>query len=729
MKIRSHLGLMAAVVLVPVVLLLGYAIASSLDAERNSYLRSMREAARSTSLASDREWSYATGSAMALRQSKLLAAGDLSGFYRQCKETNAGTEINTVLLDAGGRQLFNTARPYGIAIAEPTDAVRSRIKSVTSGGKPVVSNLIVGRATGKNVVTLEFPLVFPDDRTYVLSQWFNAEHLKTAFPTKAIPPQWLSAIFDRDGRTILRSQGPAEYIGQMPKEDLRAAILDKQVLQMRNITRDGIAVYTVFDRSTVTGWTVAVGVPVELVEESARRAVLLMSVALIAALAFSVTAVYFLGKRLVSNIESAKNSAVLLGRHQTPPLINSPITEVDELHDALHRVGGILQQYQSEQGTLLEQTREAQRRAEQQNNAKDDFLAMLGHELRNPLSTITAGVALISAPTISDTSRIRALEAIKRQSGLLTNIVDELLDASRIINGKVTLSKKTIDLAVIAKACMEAIALRGFGETHHIEVCVSSCLVEADQVRLSQVIGNILENAFKFTPSGGTVRMRAIRGADQAVLEISDTGVGINAELLSRVFEVFVQGPNRLDRAKGGLGIGLSVVNAMVTLHGGTVIAESDGPGKGSRFTVRLPLASGEMEVGSALEQQPVSGCFRGTSKILLIDDNDDARHMLRELLLDAGLDVLEACTGQAGLDALADPSISTAVVDIGLPDLTGYEIAMRVRDQHATRHLCLIALTGYGQDADRVKAMEAGFDIFMTKPVQFEQLLANLKF
>lgn len=658
MKVRSHLALMVGVVLVPVVLVLGYAIASLLDAERDAYLRSMREAARSTSLASDHEWSYATGTASALRHSELLAAGDLAGFYRQCQETNAGTEINTVLSDAGGRQLVNTARPYGVVIPEPTDAIRARITSVISGGKPLVSNLIVGRATGQYVVTLEFPLLFPDDRTYVLSQWFNAGYLKRAFPTKDIPPQWLIAIFDRDGRTILRNQGPAEYIGKLPKDDLRNALLDEKVSLIHNTARDGIAVYTVLERSALTGWTVAVGVPVQLVEASTRHAALLMAVALVAALAFSVTAVYFLGRRLVSHIDSAKKSAVLLGRHRAPPSSRSPITEIDELHGALHRVGGILQLYQSEQDRLLEQTREAQRRAEQQNKAKDDFLAMLGHELRNPLSTITAGVSLISAPTISDASRTRAIEAIKRQSGLLTNIVDELLDASRIINGKVTLSKKTIDLGAVAKTCMEAVALRGFGQTHRIELSVSPCLVEADQVRLSQVIGNILENSFKFTPAGGSVRMKVFPVAENAVLEISDTGVGIDAELLSHVFEVFVQGPNQLDRAKGGLGIGLSVVNAMVSLHGGTIVAESDGAGKGSRFTVRLPLASGKMEDDSSLPLQAGAAHPSVASKILLIDDNDDARVMLRELLCNAGLDVVEAGTGQAGIDALADPSI-----------------------------------------------------------------------
>ena len=729
MKIRSHLGLMAAVVLVPVVLLFGYAISSLLDAERDAYLRSMREAARSTSLASDREWSYANGSASALRRSKLLAAGDLGGFYRQCQETNADTEINTVLSDASGRQLFNTALPYGAEIPEPTDAVRARVTAVIRGGKPSVSNLILGRATGKYVVTLESPVSFPNDRIYILSQWFNAEHLKQAFPKKNIPPQWLIAIFDRDGRTILRNQGPAEFVGKLPKDDLRNAILDEKVSLIRNISRDGIALYTVFERSSFTGWTVAVGAPVEAVEASARRAVLLIVIALVAALIISTTAIYFLGRRLVSSIDNVKKSAVLLGQLSVPSSISSPITEIHELHDALQRVGGILEHYQSEQSSLLAQTREAQHRAEQQNKAKDDFLAMLGHELRNPLSAITAGASLISTPTISDAMRARATEAIRRQSGLLTKIVDELLDASRIINGKIALSKKTIDLGAVAKTCMEAMAVRGFGQTHRIEVSVFPCYVEADQVRLSQVIGNILENAFKFTPPGGTIRMAVRRLANEAILEISDTGTGIDAGLLSKVFEVFVQGPNPLDRAKGGLGIGLSVVHAMVTLHGGTVVAESDGVGKGCCFTVRLPLSPTNVEECGLLPPQADATSASTASKILLIDDNDDARTMLRELLCNVGFDVVEAETGQAGIDALADRSISAAVIDIGLPDLTGYQVATRLRQDQAIRRLRLVALTGYGQEADRAKALAAGFDVFMTKPVQFEELLAKLTF
>lgn len=729
MKVRSHLGLMAAAVLVPVILLFGYAIASLLDAERDAYLRSMREAARSTSLASDREWSFANGSSSVLRRSKLLAAGDLAGFYQQCQESNAGTAINSVLLDADGRQLFNTVRPYGATISEPTDDVRARLTAVISGGKPLVSNLILGRATGKFVVTLESPVSFPNDRIYILSQWFNVEHLKQAFPTKDIPPQWLIAIFDRDGRTILRNQGPAEFVGKLPKDDLRNAILDEKVSLIRNISRDGIALYTVFERSSFTGWTVAVGAPVQAVEASARHAVFLIVVALLAALSLSATAIYFLGRRLVSSIDNVKKSAVLLGRHSVPSSFSSPITEIHELHEALHRVGGILEQYQSEQSSLLAQTREAQHRAEQQNKAKDDFLAMLGHELRNPLSTITAGVSLISTPTISDAVRARATEAIKRQSGMLTNIVDELLDASRIINGKITLSKKTIDLGTVAQTCLEAIALRGFGQTHRIEVSVFPCFVEADQVRLSQVIGNILENAFKFTPPGGTVRMTVRRLANDAILEISDTGTGIDAQLLSKVFEVFVQGPNPLARTKGGLGIGLSVVHAMVTLHGGTVVAESDGVGKGCCFTVRLPLAPTNVEECGLLPPQADATGAQTASKILLIDDNEDARIMLRELLCNVGFDVVEAETGQAGINALSDRSISAAVIDIGLPDVTGYQIATRVRQDQGIRHLRLVALTGYGQEADRAKALAAGFDVFMTKPVQFDELLANLTF
>ena len=718
---------MAGVVLLPVILVLGYAIATLLDAERDAYLRSMREAARSASLAADREWSYAAGSATALSTSALLATHDLPGFFGQCLATVAGTEMNTVLIDASGQQVFNTVRPYGTSFAKPTEAILRRIAAALKPTGPVLPRLIVGRATNQYVVTLDRAL--PAGGTpYVLSQWFYAAHFKSVFPTKDIPPAWLMAIFDQEGLTITRNRGPEEFIGKAPKEDLHKAILAGGSGYIRNTSRDGIALHTVLERSPTTGWTVAVGVPVEQIEASARRAVLLMAMALVGAVAISLTTVFFLGRRLVLAIGSATRSALSLGTHEAPALVHSPVVEIDNLHAALHRVGGILQQYESDQVSMLHQTRDAQRRAEQQNKAKDDFLAMLGHELRNPLSAITAGVSLVTAPGVSDGARVRAHEAIARQCALLTNIVDELLDASRVMNGKVSLSKQVIDLGAAAQACMDALVLRGVAETHRIEVAVQPCLVEADPVRLDQIIGNLLENAFKYTPHGGQVRIAAGAEAGQAVLRVSDTGIGIGHELIGRIFDVFVQGPDRLDRAKGGLGIGLSVVNAMVVQHGGSVTAESAGEGRGSIFTVRLPLATERRQEQAVPLLQAAPASDDAGARVLLIDDNDDARDMLCELLRCEGFDVVQAATGRAGLYALDDLQISMAVVDIGLPDLSGYEIAALVRRGAPARTLRLIALTGYGQEADRAKAMDAGFDVFMTKPVDFEGLLAALR-
>ena len=727
MKVRSYLGLMAGVVLVPVILVLGYAIATLLDAERDAYLRSMREAARSTSLASDREWSFAAGSAIALRSSELLAANDLAGFFRQCQATVAGTDMNTALLDAGGRQLFNTARAYGSDIAAPSSAVQARISEVLGSSKPVVSNLIVGRATNRYIVTLEAPLTLPGGARYLLSQWFYADHFKLVFPKKDIPPEWLVAIFDREGRTIARSRGPEEFVGKFPLDNLRQAILAGGTPYFRNISRDGVALHTVLERSPTTGWTVAVGVPVEQIEASARRAVLLVGISLAGALAIALTAVFFLGRKLVFTINGATRSAILLGKRETPALAHSPVAEIDTLHAALHRVGSILEQYQANQETLLKQTQAARHRAEQQNQAKDDFLAMLGHELRNPLSAITAGVSLITMQGVSEASRLRAHEAISRQCGLLTNIVDELLDASRVMNGKVTLSKKVIDLGLAAQACMEALTLRGVAKMHVVTITLAPCPIEADPVRMDQIISNLLENAFKYTPAGGSVWIEAGPQDGAAVLRVRDTGVGIESDLMGSIFDVFVQGPARIDRAKGGLGIGLSVVQAMVTQHDGAVTAESDGKDCGSCFTVRIPLAPCDMREHATSLLNAADAGPTGSGRILLIDDNDDAREMLCELLLSEGFEVVQAGTGETGLKALDDRLISAAVIDIGLPDLSGFDVAARIRRDLPTRMLRLIALTGYGQDADRAKALAMGFDVFMSKPVQFDHLLAVL--
>ena len=723
MKVRSHLALLATAVLLPMVLVSALALSMVLDAERDAQLRSLREAVRGTSVAVDRQWGVAEGSARALRTSVLLERGDLAGFYQQAKTAIAGQGHHIALIDENGQQLFNTVRTFGAPIATPVPSGRQRIDGVLEKGVGTISNLVMGRATNQFITTFDLPLTTSSGQRYVLSHWYYARHFSQAFPTKDIPPSWLMAIFDREGRTIVRNRGPQEFEGKLPNADLLAAIRSGDQPLIRNRSRDGLQLYTALQRSPISGWTVAVGVPEDEIEMAARRSVTIMAAGLLAAILFGLGCAVLIGRRLVRAIDGAAASAAQLGQHVVPVWSRSRVDEIDALHQVLHRAGRVLQQSDAELVSLMQAAKDARVLAESQNRAKDDFLAMLGHELRNPLSAITAGIALFDAAGATDEARLRARNAIRRQCGLLTNIVDELLDASRVMNGKVVLSKRRIDLSQAAQACLTSMEVRGVTQGYCLVTSLEPAFIDADPTRLDQIINNLLENAFKYTMPGGQVELRVGHADGSAVLSVSDSGIGIGAELLPTLFDIFVQAPAGLDRANGGLGIGLSLVRAMVLQHGGAVAVSSPGEGRGSTFTVRLPLSA--LQEPELAQIAPPNHIQTGT--VLVVDDNQDAREMLSTMLSISGYTVLEAADGASALTMVQSAMPKVAIIDIGLPDMNGYDVAHRLRGNPATAAITLIALTGYGQASDRAQALAAGFDRHLTKPVDFDTLFDAL--
>ena len=361
--------------------------------------------------------------------------------------------------------------------------------------------------------------------------------------------------------------------------------------------------------------------------------------------------------------------------------------------------------------------------AEKQNQAKDEFLAMLSHELRNPLSAISTAAQLLGRqPDQADIGK--AHEIIQRQSRHLANIVDDLLDMSRVMAGKIPLTKQRVDLCRFTRNCLNTLRLTGRSVAHVINFEGEEAWIEADLTRLEQMVVNLLDNALKYTPPGGTLNVHIeVQGAE-AILEVQDSGRGISAELLPHVFDVFVQGEQTLDRAQGGLGIGLSLVQKLVQLHGGTVHAASPGCDQGSVFTIHFPLVppASEQAIIAPGAADELESCA-----ILLIDDHDDSRMLMGMMLSAYGNQIYEAANGTHGL-ALAESRLpDIALVDIGLPGMDGYEVARRLRANPITADIRLIALTGYGSAADTQRALEAGFDLHLVKPVDADRLLAAI--
>jgi len=364
------------------------------------------------------------------------------------------------------------------------------------------------------------------------------------------------------------------------------------------------------------------------------------------------------------------------------------------------------------------------RQAQEAIRVRDEFLAMLGHELRNPLAPIVTAVQLLkmregSAPR-------REHEVIERQAQHLVRLVDDLLDVSRITQGKVTLRTERIELAaVIAKAVETASPLID-QRRHYLSVDVpsSGLLVLADEARLVQVVSNLLTNAARYTEPGGQIRVHAARAGTEVVLSVSDTGIGIQPELLSKLFEAFVQGKRTIDRHEGGLGLGLALARSLTKLHGGTIEARSDGPGRGSEFVVRLPAL--EATAATTVDARPAHAAppaARGARRVLVVDDNKDAAMMLAEVLASQGFVVRVAIDPLQALEYMESFVADIAVLDIGLPVIDGHELARRLRERYGPS-LRLVALTGYGQQADKEKACEVGFDVHLVKPVDVSHLV-----
>jgi signal transduction histidine kinase len=374
---------------------------------------------------------------------------------------------------------------------------------------------------------------------------------------------------------------------------------------------------------------------------------------------------------------------------------------------------------------LLAAEHAARAEAEAASRGKDELLAMLGHELRNPLAAITNAAHVLDTAGLPDEAASRARGVIARQNAHLARLVDDLLDVARVTSGKIVLTRRPLELAEAVRRGVATLAASGRTERYRIELDLEPVWAHVDETRLEQIVTNLVGNALRFTPPGGTIGVR-LRAADRdAVLEVRDSGVGITAEMLPRVFDMFVQGPRGPDGSPGGLGLGLTLVRRIAELHGGSVEAASDGPGRGSLFTLRVPaLAAPPVAVPAPRRAPGVTN--GGRRRIVIVEDNADSREMLRVTLELAGHEVQEAHDGPSGLTAILRLLPDVALVDVGLPEFDGYEVARRVRAAAGTS-IRLVALTGYGQAADRRQALEAGFDAHVVKPIDPDALQAAI--
>jgi signal transduction histidine kinase len=359
---------------------------------------------------------------------------------------------------------------------------------------------------------------------------------------------------------------------------------------------------------------------------------------------------------------------------------------------------------------------------------KDEFLAMLAHELRNPLAAIQMGLPLLDRHPARDATEARARDIMKRQAALLTQLVDDLLDVSRVTRNRIELQLAEFDLARLVAQVCDGFRARAMEPRHQqlaVELPAGPVMVSGDAGRLEQVLTNLLDNASKYSDPRTQIEVALRVAGGGAELSVRDQGIGIDAQMLPSVFELFTQVQTSLDRSRGGLGIGLTLVKALVELHGGAIEAASSGLGKGTTMTVRLPVRpeASDARQAEGPAAAPIETVADGARCVLVIDDNEDGREMLRALCELHGHRVLEAGDGEAGVACAIQGRPDIAFVDIGLPTIDGYEVARRVRAELGPATPRLVALSGYGSHEHRARALEAGFDAHIAKPIDVAHL------
>ncbi|PYM17871.1 MAG: hybrid sensor histidine kinase/response regulator [Candidatus Rokuibacteriota bacterium] len=717
MKLRTHLALLVAATALPV-LILAVAVVILVQRDRQASVESgLQETARAVAVAVERELDSSITVLRTLAASPALDGRDFAAFYEQARRAR---EVNprwltVYLVDASGHQVFTLLRPLGTPLPEAADF--DYVRAVLETRRPYVSDLAFGAVSRRHIVTINVPVLRERGVRYVLGASLMSDAFAELLAQQMRAGGSVAAIRDRHDVLVARSREHDRYVGTTPTpafaRQLRSVRGHERIFEVTGF--DGARLHAALSRVPTSDYLVLVATPV--VQASAGWWLLWIGGGAIVLASFAGAAL--LARRIGRPIAAlSRNAAELAGEEPLSAVPRSSVPEVAAVHEAMVRAAAALRERSAErQGRQAAEAARAE--AEKLSRDKDEFLAMLSHELRNPLGAIASAVSILNRVGHDEKPAVRAREIVARQVEHLTGIVDDLLDVSRVTMGKIVLSLRPVDLAELVRRYVERLDTERRTSRHDVTLSIAAAWVNGDETRLEQIVGNLLGNALKYTPGGGRIAVRVDAEGEHVVLEVRDSGIGIAPDRLPHVFDLFFQGERALDRSQGGLGIGLTLVKRLTELHGGSVAATSAGVNQGSTFTIRLPRIAPVM---TSRERLP-GGRRRQARRVLIVEDNADAREMLRTALELLGHTVSEAGDGEAGVTQAAATRPDVAIIDLGLPGLDGYGVAAHIRRQPGGETVLLVALTGYGLPEDRRRSADAGFDVHLVKPVEPEQL------
>jgi signal transduction histidine kinase len=606
---------------------------------------------------------------------------------------------------------------------------RAHFKRAVAERRFIAGNYVFGRVIQKHTINLTYPVINANNEVVaVVFAALDLEALDKFVDDVDLPAGSILITADAEGTVISRRPDPGKWFGMNVSAEMREAMSKEQRRPLVLKGPDGVERLHTFARvgtPDISDFTVTIGIPSKEIVARAAHDQIMALMALAATMFLALLATWFVGdymivrrvKALVSTADKiasgdlAARSGIEYGRE-----------EISYLARALDDMAQSLQHKETQRDQAEKDLRAADQR-------KDEFLAMLAHELRNPLAPISAAAQLLKLVHLDEARVKQTSDIIARQVDHMTSLVDDLLDVSRVTRGLVTLDMKPLDMKRIVSDAVEQVSPLIKTRGHHLSVQLPTepAGVMGDQKRLVQVIANLLNNSAKYTPEGGNIVLSVELRQRQVVLSVADDGIGMEPELVSRVFDLFAQAERTSDRSQGGLGLGLALVKSLIGLHGGSVQAYSKGAGAGSTFTVRLPRLThrpAQSESGSELELTPAP---TAALRMMVVDDNVDAAHTLAMFLEAEGHDVVIEYEAENALARARVAAPSVCLLDIGLPDIDGNELARRLRSMPETAKAVLIAVTGYGQEHDRKNAFAAGFDYHFVKPVDTSKLASLL--
>ena len=724
--IRIYLLILVLGAMLPGALLTAILVWRAFDSNRAVTERRLRESARVDASALGREFAGIISILEALATSPALDRDDLEAFHQEGSRVHATQAgwYSIVLQSRGGHQLVSTRVAWGTPLREDNDP--DSLKQLVDNGEPVVGVIRPPQPGGaEHLFAVRVPVLRQDILRYVLSAFVNVEALERVVP-RPMPgsEEWTRSILDPEGRIAVRTRGAENYIGTHAPDAFRALIRDDTETVSSQKTREGIPVYAATSRGS-RGWTTAVVVVQDALDAPLRASMKGVLIGGGLLMLCGLAAVLRVSRRLRVDLAVATTAAEAVAQGRPLPEANAHVAETQRLHRSLATAASLLERRARERDEEIRRADAARTDAEEANQTKDQFLAVLGHELRNPLAPAVTALELMKMRDPKVFTRER--EVLERQIAHMARLVNDLLDVSRLARGKVKLDRRRFELRDAVDRAVDMARPLITQHQHSLQLSVPGrgLMVDGDIDRLVQVFSNLLTNAARYTPPGGHIAVVATASGDRVVIACEDDGPGVPPELAPNLFAPFAQGPRALDRREGGLGLGLALARMFTELHGGTIQVEQRGPDVGgSRFVVMLPLAP--TDAAAAAAEPARTAQVVPPRKILVVDDNADACEMLRSALVHAGHAVEVAGNGPDAI-AIADgfrPDVG--VLDIGLPGMNGYELARRLRRSHT--RIRLIALTGYGQIGDVDAATAAGFDAHCAKPVTTTALLEHIQ-